>query len=366
MKIVSEKISFKDPLTLQSGNVLPGFELMTETYGELNSDKSNAVLVCHAFSGNHHAAGIKDGENKSGWWDEIIGDGKTIDTKKYFVVSLNNLGGCHGSSGPTSIAAESGQPYGASFPEVSVSDWVETQKLLADHLGIDCWEMVAGGSLGGMQALQWAVSYPSRIKKAAIIAASSKISTQNIALNEVAREIIKKDENFHNGDYLAKGESPKKGLKAARMLGHITYLSESNMSKRFGRKLQDPENKIDADVNYEVENYLQYKGEQFAKTFDANSYILMTKAMDSFDPAKDDDNNLVTCLQRAQAKLLIASFDSDWLFPKEYGLEIQMAAIKAGINSAYIELEGDYGHDSFLFHSDRYAAALKNFLNSNE
>ena len=366
MKTVSEKISFKDPLTLQSGDVLPGFELMTETYGELNSDKSNAVLVCHAFSGNHHAAGIKDGENKSGWWDEIIGDGKTIDTKKYFVVSLNNLGGCHGSSGPTSIAAESGQPYGASFPEVSVSDWVETQKLLADHLGINCWEMVAGGSLGGMQALQWAVSYPSRIKKAAIIAASSKISTQNIALNEVAREIIKKDENFHNGGYLSKGESPKKGLKAARMLGHITYLSESNMSKRFGRKLQDPENKMDADVNYEVENYLQYKGEQFAKTFDANSYILMTKAMDSFDPAKDCDDDLVTCLQKAQAKLLIASFDSDWLFPKEYGLEIQMAAIKAGINSAYIELEGDYGHDSFLFHSDRYAAALKNFLNSNE
>ena len=366
MKITSEKISFKDSLTLQSGHVLSGFDLMTETYGELNSDKSNAVLVCHAFSGNHHAAGIKAGENKPGWWDEIIGDGKTIDTKKFFVVSLNNLGGCHGSSGPTSIAAESGQPYGANFPEVSVSDWVETQKLLADHFGIDCWEMVAGGSLGGMQALQWAVSYPSRIKKAAIIAASSKISTQNIALNEVAREIIKKDENFHNGDYLSKGASPKKGLKAARMLGHITYLSESNMSKRFGRKLQDPENKMDADVNYEVENYLQYKGEQFAKTFDANSYILMTKAMDSFDPAKDFDDDLMTCLQNAQAKLLIASFDSDWLCPKEYGLDIQMSAIKAGINSTYIELEGDYGHDSFLFHSDRYSTALKNFLNSNE
>ena len=366
MKIVSEKISFKDSLALQSGDVLSGFELMTETYGELNSDKTNAVLVCHAFSGNHHAAGIKDGGKKPGWWDEIIGDGKTIDTKKFFVVSLNNLGGCHGSSGPTSMAADSGQPYGASFPEVSVRDWVETQKLLADHFGIDCWEMVAGGSLGGMQALQWAVSYPSRIKKAAIIAASSKISTQNIALNEVAREIIKKDESFHNGDYLAKGESPKKGLKAARMLGHITYLSESNMSKRFGRKLQDPENKMDADVNYEVENYLQYKGEQFAKTFDANSYILMTKAMDSFDPAKGFDNDLVACLQNAQAKLLIASFDSDWLFPKEYGLDIQMSAIKAGINSTYIELEGEYGHDSFLFHSDRYSTALKNFLNSNE
>jgi homoserine O-acetyltransferase len=365
MKTVSEKISFEDSLTLQSGEILTGFELMTETYGELNSEKTNAVLVCHAFSGNHNAAGIKDGEKKPGWWDEIIGDGKTIDTTKFFVVSLNNIGGCHGSTGPTTIANESGQPYGADFPEVSVSDWVETQKLLADHLGINCWEMVAGGSLGGMQALQWAISYPDRIKKAAIIAASSKISTQNIALNEVAREIIKKDENFYNGDYLARGESPKKGLKAARMLGHITYLSESNMSKRFGRKLQDPENKIDADINYEVENYLQYKGEQFAKTFDANSYILMTKAMDSFDPAKDFGNDLVSCLQNIQAKLLIASFDSDWLFPKEYGLDIQMSAIKAGVDSTYIELDGDYGHDSFLFYKDQYASALKNFLNSN-
>ena len=365
MKTVSEKISFEDSLTLQSGEILTGFELMTETYGELNSEKTNAVLVCHAFSGNHNAAGIKDGEKKPGWWDEIIGDGKTIDTTKFFVVSLNNIGGCHGSTGPTTIANESGQPYGADFPEVSVSDWVETQKLLADHLGINCWEMVAGGSLGGMKELQWAISYPERIKKAAIIAASSKISTQNIALNEVAREIIKKDENFYNGDYLARGESPKKGLKAARMLGHITYLSESNMSKRFGRKLQDPENKIDADINYEVENYLQYKGEQFAKTFDANSYILMTKAMDSFDPAKDFGNDLVSCLQNIQAKLLIASFDSDWLFPKEYGLDIQMSAIKAGIDSTYIELDGDYGHDSFLFYKDQYASALKNFLNSN-
>jgi homoserine O-acetyltransferase len=365
MKTVSEKISFEDSLTLQSGEILTGFELMTETYGELNSEKTNAVLVCHAFSGNHNAAGIKDGEKKPGWWDEIIGDGKTIDTTKFFVVSLNNIGGCHGSTGPTTIANESGQPFGADFPEVSVSDWVETQKLLADHMGINCWEMVAGGSLGGMQALQWAISYPDRIKKAAIIAASSKISTQNIALNEVAREIIKKDENFYNGDYLARGESPKKGLKAARMLGHITYLSESNMSKRFGRKLQDPENKIDADINYEVENYLQYKGEQFAKTFDANSYILMTKAMDSFDPAKDFGNDLVSCLQNIQAKLLIASFDSDWLFPKEYGLDIQMSAIKAGVDSTYIELDGDYGHDSFLFYKDQYASALKNFLNSN-
>ena len=366
MKVATEKISFTEPFTLQSGKVLPNFDLMTETYGELNNNKDNAVLICHAFSGNHHAAGIKDGEKKPGWWDELIGDGKTIDTKNYFVVALNNIGGCHGSTGPTTIESGSGQPNGANFPEVSVSDWVKTQKLLADRFGINCWEMVAGGSLGGMQALQWAISYPEKVKKAAIIAASSKISTQNIALNEVAREIIKKDENFHNGDYMSKGVSPKKGLKAARMLGHITYLSESNMSKRFVRRLQDPEKKIDADVNYEVENYLQYKGEQFANTFDANSYILMTKAMDSFDPAKDFDNNLVECLQTIKAKLLIATFDSDWLFPKEYGVEIQMSAIKAGIKSSYVELKGDYGHDSFLFYSDQYSAALKSFLNSNE
>ena len=365
MNVVSKKILFNEPLTLGSGEMLPGFELMTETYGELNQEKSNAVLVCHAFSGNHHAAGIKEENAKPGWWDELIGNGKTIDTEKYFVVSLNNIGGCHGSTGPTSISPKTEQAFGAGFPEVSVSDWVETQKLLADHLEIDCWEMVVGGSLGGMQALQWAISYPDKIKKAAIIAASSKISTQNIALNEVAREIIKKDECFHNGDYLSHGETPSKGLKAARMLGHITYLSESNMSKRFGRKLQDPQTKMDADINYEVENYLQYKGEQFAKTFDANSYILMTKAMDSFDPAKNFDHDLVKCLKSIQAKLLIASFDSDWLFPKEYGLDIQMSAIKAGIDSTYIELNGEYGHDSFLFYSDDYSAALKNFLNSN-
>ena len=364
MKVNTKKVSFVEPLTLQSGEVLHGFDLMTETYGELSDAKDNAVLVCHAFSGNHHAAGKKDGEKKPGWWDELIGDGKTIDTKKFFVVALNNIGGCHGSTGPATTKNKLNQHNGANFPEVSVNDWVKTQKLLTDHFGIDCWEMVAGGSLGGMQALQWGISYPDKVKKVAIIAASSKISTQNIALNEVAREIIRKDENFHNGDYLSMDVSPKKGLKAARMLGHITYLSESNMRKRFGRRLQDPENKIDADVNYEVENYLQYKGEQFANTFDANSYILMTKAMDSFDPAKDFDNDLVKCLQTIRAKLLIVSFDSDWLFPKEYGVEIQMSAIKAGINSSYIELEGDYGHDSFLFYSEQYSTALKNFLNS--
>jgi homoserine O-acetyltransferase/O-succinyltransferase len=366
MKTLTKKLTFDTPLHLKCGGLLKSFDLMIETYGELNQKKDNAVLVCHAFSGNHHAAGVTETGEKPGWWDQIIGEDKTIDTSKYFVVSLNNIGGCHGSSGPTSISPETNELYGSSFPEITVEDWVHAQKILTDHLGIDSWEMVAGGSLGGMQALQWAISYPNKIKKAAIIAASSKISSQNIALNEVAREIIRKDENFWEGNYLVKNTKPKKGLKAARMLGHITYLSEANMSKRFGRKLQNPDTKIDEQINYEVENYLQYKGEQFAESFDANSYILMTKAMDSFDPAKDFNNDLIECFRQIQAKLLIASFDSDWLFPKEYGMDLQITAIKAGLNSSYIELDGDYGHDSFLFYSNEYSTSLKNFLESNE
>ena len=241
MKTYSEKLTFDKSIKLESGTVLSSFDLMIETYGELNHNKDNAVLVCHAFSGNHHAAGIKTEEGKPGWWDQIIGDNKTIDTCKYFVVSVNNLGGCDGSSGPISTSPETNQLYGSSFPEVSVKDWVNAQKNLLEHFKISAWEMVAGGSLGGMQALQWSISYPNLIKRAAIIAASAKISSQNIALNEVAREIIRKDENFAAGDYHLQNIKPKKGLKAARMLGHITYLSEANMRKRFGRKLQSPE-----------------------------------------------------------------------------------------------------------------------------
>jgi len=366
MKVRSEKITFDETLSLQCGKSLPGFELMVETYGELNAQKNNAILVCHAFSGSHHAAGLDEGSGKTGWWDQMIGAGKTVDTDKYFVVSLNNLGGCHGSSGPASINAETNDPYGALFPEVTVLDWVKSQKLLAEKLGIDCWEMVAGGSLGGMQALQWAITYPEAIKKAGVIAASAKITTQNIALNEVAREIIRKDENFHDGNYLVQNTSPKQGLKEARMLGHITYLSESSMGKRFGRNLQEPETKVDSSINYEVENYLQYKGEQFADSFDANSYILMTKAMDSFDPAETCGGDLVESLKGIQAKLLITSFDSDWLFPKEHGLEIQVAAMKAGLKSSYLECAGEHGHDSFLFHQEHYARSFKNFLENNE
>ena len=364
MNVVSKKILFNEPFTLGSGELLPGFELMTETYGELNQEKSNAVLVCHAFSGNHHAAGIKDENAKPGWWDELIGDGKTIDTEKYFVVSLNNIGGCHGSTGPTSISSKTEQAFGADFPEVSVGDWVETQKLLADHLEIDCWEMVVGGSLGGMQALQWSISFPGSLNKAGIFAAAAKSSTQNIAMNEVGREAIRKDKHFMDGDYLLHDIKPKSGLKTARMLGHITYSSEAIMDQKFGRNFQDIKSKIDRDVDYQVENYLQYKGEKFSDVFDANSYILMTKAMDGYDASYATNGDLEKVLSRVKAKLLVIGFDSDWLYPPQRSKEIQLAAMNVGVACSCVILEGRQGHDSFLFASNRYVDIVRGFIES--
>ena len=306
MKVETKIFNFEDGIDLENGAKLTSFELIVEMYGELNEDKSNAVLLCHAFSGNHHAAGKND-EGLIGWWDQLVGPEKAIDTNKYFVVCCNNLGGCSGSSGPISMNPENGEIYGSSFPQVSVVDWVNSQKMLTDKLGISKWHFIAGGSLGGMQALQWSISYPNYVSKAGIFAAAAKSSTQNIALNEVAREAIRKDPNFLNGEYIAKGVKPKDGIKTARMLGHITYLSEENMNIRFGRKFQDAESKISGEVDFEVENYLQYKGEKFSESFDANSYIIMTKAMDNCDFAKDDDA-LSKILKNVKASLLIIGF----------------------------------------------------------
>ena len=344
--------------------VLPSIELVYETYGEINADKTNAVLVCHAFSGSHEAAGLTSDGNKTGWWDEIIGPGKAIDTEKYFVVSVNNLGSCYGSSGPKSISTETNEPYGSKFPDVCVLDWVNSQKLLMDELGIRCWEMVAGGSLGGMQALQWAVSYPEKIKRAAIIAATAQTSPQNIALNEVARQIIRKDSSFNNGEYISYNTTPKEGLKTARMLGHITYLSETNIQRRFGRKKQAPGTKVAEEVNFEIENYLQYKGDQFSEFFDANSYILMTKAMDEYNLADQFEGSMSKALERIKSKLLIISFTSDWLFPSWHSRRLQKDCILSDVESSFIELEGSYGHDSFLFASPEYSKILKTFLGS--
>lgn len=361
MKVRTELINFADGITLDSGDRLEKFELMIETYGELNESKSNAILLCHAFSGNHHAAG-KNKESEIGWWDEIVGPNKAIDTDKYYVVCCNNLGGCGGSSGPTTINPSSEKPYGKNFPQISVKDWVNSQKMLMDKIGVPYWHLVAGGSLGGMQALEWAISYPNDIKKAGIFAAASNSSTQNIALNEVARESIRKDQNFHDGEYLEHNVIPKSGLKTARMLGHITYLSEELMDSRFGRRFQDEDSKVDQEVDFEVENYLQYKGEKFSESFDANSYILMTKAMDGY--VAGQDIGLRDAMKNVKSQLLIVGFYSDWLYPPERGKEIQMAAMDNNINSSYIVLEGAHGHDSFLFSSEEYSKVISKFIES--
>ena len=361
MKVRTELINFADGITLDSGDRLENFELMIETYGELNESGSNAILLCHAFSGNHHAAG-KNKESEIGWWDEIVGPNKAIDTDKYYVVCCNNLGGCGGSSGPTTINPSSEKPYGKNFPQISVKDWVNSQKMLMDKLGVPYWHLVAGGSLGGMQALEWAISYPNDIKKAGIFAAASNSSTQNIALNEVARESIRKDQNFHDGEYLEHNVIPKSGLKTARMLGHITYLSEELMDSRFGRRFQDEDSKVDQEVDFEVENYLQYKGEKFSESFDANSYILMTKAMDGY--VAGQDIGLRDAMKNVKSQLLIVGFYSDWLYPPERGKEIQMAAMDNNINSSYIVLEGAHGHDSFLFSSEEYSKVISKFIES--
>jgi len=361
MKVRTELINFADGMTLDSGDRLEKFELMIETYGELNESGSNAILLCHAFSGNHHAAG-KNNDSEIGWWDEIVGPNKAIDTDKYYVVCCNNLGGCGGSSGPTTINPSSEKPYGKNFPQISVKDWVNSQKMLMDKIGVPYWHLVAGGSLGGMQALEWAISYPNDIKKAGIFAAASNSSTQNIALNEVARESIRKDQNFHDGDYLEHNVIPKSGLKTARMLGHITYLSEELMDSRFGRRFQDEDSKVDQEVDFEVENYLQYKGEKFSESFDANSYILMTKAMDGY--VAGQDIGLRDAMKNVKSQLLIVGFYSDWLYPPERGKEIQMAAMDNNINSSYIVLEGAHGHDSFLFSSEEYSKVISKFIES--
>lgn len=364
MKIKTNLVNFSNGIDLECGSRLNSFDLMVETYGKLNDDGSNAVLVCHAFSGNHRAAGKSSDDNQAGWWDEIIGPNKAIDTNKYYVVCSNNLGGCSGSTGPTSINPDNNEIYGKDFPAVSVNDWVKSQKMLSDKMGIEKWSFVVGGSIGGMQALQWAISFPDNVKKVGVFAAAAKSSTQNIAMNEVARESIRKDIDFHNGDYLKKNTRPKNGLKTARMLGHITYLSEKHMDKKFGRKFQDEESKITGDVDYEVENYLQYKGSKFSDSYDANTYILMTKAMDQYDASLSTDGDLELALSKIKAKVLVVGFETDWLYPPRRGKEIQLAAMNVDVNCSYITLYGEQGHDSFLFSNDRYENIIKSFMES--
>lgn len=354
---------FDEPLTLRSGRVLDKYDLIYETYGELNADQSNAVLICHALSGDHHAAGYHSMDDKKpGWWETCIGPGKPIDTNRFFVVSLNNLGGCAGSTGPTSINPETGKPYGPEFPIVAVRDWVNSQARLADVLGIDVWAAVIGGSLGGMQVLRWSIQFPERLKHAVVIASAPKLSAQNIAFNEVARQAIAKDPDFHNGWYQEKNTLPKAGLMQARMLGHLTYLSDDAMRQKFGRELREGKLNYSFAPEFQVESYLHYQGEKFSTRFDANTYMLMTKALDYFDPARDHDNDLRKCLSQAKCRFLVMSFTTDWRFAPARSEEIVNALIHADKEVSYACIESDNGHDAFLLPIPRYLDIFQAYM----
>ncbi|GAA6144704.1 MAG: homoserine O-acetyltransferase [Thalassolituus sp.] len=354
---------FDEPLTLRSGRVLEKYDLIYETYGELNADRSNAVLICHALSGDHHAAGYHSMDDKKpGWWETCIGPGKPIDTNRFFVVSLNNLGGCAGSTGPTSTNPETGKPYGPEFPIVAVRDWVNSQARLADVLGIDVWAAVIGGSLGGMQVLRWSIQFPERLKHAVVIASAPKLSAQNIAFNEVARQAIAKDPDFHDGWYQEKNTLPKAGLMQARMLGHLTYLSDDAMRQKFGRELREGKLNYSFAPEFQVESYLHYQGEKFSTRFDANTYMLMTKALDYFDPARDHDNDLRKCLSQAQCRFLVMSFTTDWRFAPARSEEIVNALIHADKEVSYACIESDNGHDAFLLPIPRYLDIFQAYM----
>ncbi len=352
--VTPKRMHLDEPLQLDGGQVLPAYDLVYETYGTLNADRSNAVLIEHALSGDHHAAGYHEGAGKPGWWEACIGPGKPIDTNRFFVVCSNNLGGCRGSTGPLSTNPATGLPYGADFPIVTVRDWVRSQTHLADALGIRQWAAVVGGSLGGMQSLEWAIRYPERCRHAVAIAAAPKLSAQNIAFNEVARQAIITDPEFHDGRYAEHGAVPRRGLALARMLGHITYLSDDAMGAKFGRELREGKFSFNYDVEFQVESYLRHQGQSFVDKFDANTYLLMTKALDYFDPAAEHGGDLSRAMEPATASFLVLSFTSDWRFPPSRSREIVRALLEGDKNVVYSEIEAHHGHDAFLMPIPEY------------
>jgi len=359
----AQKAHFSAPLRLRGGAELPGFDLAYETYGTLNAAKSNAVLVCHALNASHHVAGYYEKEKDNiGWWDNLVGPGKPLDTNRFFVIGSNYIGSCFGSTGPASINPATGKPWGADFPVVTVEDWVEAQRLLADHLGIERFAAVIGGSLGAMQALQWTLSYPERIRHSIVIAAAAKLTPQNIAFNEVARQAIMTDPDFHGGHYYDKGVVPVRGLRIARMIGHITYISGEAMSEKFGRLLRRGQPGFDFDVDFEVESYLRYQGDKFSTYFDANTYLRITKALDYFDPAVDYGGDLTRALARAKAAFLVVSFKSDWRFTPARSREMVKALLDNRRIVSYLELDAPGGHDAFLLEDARYHAALRSYF----
>ncbi|MEW5862879.1 MAG: homoserine O-acetyltransferase [Pseudomonadota bacterium] len=357
--VEAKKARFAEPLRLKGGAVLPEFEIAYETYGTLNAARSNAVLVCHALNASHHVAGVyADDPDNVGWWDNMVGPGKPVDTERFFVIGSNYLGSCFGSTGPASINPATGRPWGADFPVVTVEDWVAAQARLADYLGIERFAAVIGGSLGAMQALQWALSFPERVRHSIVIAGTPRLSAQNIAFNEVARQAIMTDPDFHGGHYYEKGVVPVRGLRIARMIGHITYLSDDAMMEKFGRQLRRPAPGFDFDVDFEVESYLRYQADKFSRYFDANTYLRITKALDYFDPAAEYGGDLSRAFARAQADFLVVSFKSDWRFSPARSREIVKALLDNRRIVSYLEIDAPQGHDAFLMADPRYHGAL--------
>ncbi|MFA7554566.1 MAG: homoserine O-acetyltransferase [Spongiibacteraceae bacterium] len=363
--VTPQQHHFDQPITLACGRVLAEYDLVYETYGELNSDGSNAILICHALSGHHHAAGRYENDNgKPGWWDHYIGPGKPIDSKHFYIVSLNNIGGCHGSTGPTSINPETGKAWQQDFPTLRCRDWVNTQRELMKLLGIGHWAAVIGGSLGGMQAMRWALEYPDEVRHCVVIASAMKLSAQNIAFNEVARQAITSDPHFHDGYYIDHGVIPKQGLRLARMVGHITYLSEDGMGEKFGRALKTGNFTLgnDEEIEFQIESYLRHQGDVFSASFDANTYILMTKALDFFDLAREYNDDPVQAFSHAKCSFFVVSFTSDWRFAPQRSREIVDALIAAKKPVSYAEIEANFGHDAFLIPNERYQNVFSAYM----
>jgi homoserine O-acetyltransferase len=361
--VTPQRATFAEALTLQSGASLPGFDLVYETYGTLDAERSNAILICHALNASHHVAGTYEGESESeGWWDNMVGPGKPIDTDRFFVIGVNNLGSCFGSTGPASINPATGKPWGSDFPIVTVEDWVDAQARLADRLGIQRFAAVMGGSLGGMQALAWAIRFPARIARALVIAAAPNLSAQNIAFNEVARAAIMTDPEFHEGKFYDHGVKPVRGLRVARMIGHITYISDEQMAERFGRQLRDGLNFSFA-PEFQIESYLRYQGEKFAEYYDANTYLRITKALDYFDPASATGGDLARALAPATCRFLVISFTTDWRFSPARSREIVKALVDNRRDVCYAEIEAPHGHDAFLLDTPQYHSVVRTFLN---
>jgi len=368
--VAPQLLHFTEPLALRNGSSLAGYDLMVETYGELNAARSNAVLVCHALNASHHVAGVYANEPKNvGWWDNMVGPGKPLDTNRFFVIGINNLGSCFGSTGPMSIDPATQRPYGAKFPVITVRDWVNAQARVADHFGIEKFAAVMGGSLGGMQALAWSMMFPARVAHCLVIASTPKLSAQNIAFNEVARSAILSDPDFHGGDYYAHHVKPRRGLRVARMIGHITYLSDDDMAEKFGRALRrtasersetgDDEYRFSFDVEFEVESYLRYQGDKFADYFDANTYLLITRALDYFDPARAYGGDLRAALAQTQASYFVASFTTDWRFAPAHSRELVKALLDNRRRVSYAEIDAPHGHDAFLLDDARYHGLVR-------